>query len=287
MGTKAVRGTDPALVILYRHLRETYKKRRIDVPEVSIDIECEFMYRSANAYERLGCPALALRIIQKSLLETTDIYDLASEPVMEEETRSSPPAPALGVNAITAFDWGEPVSSQKPLADTSPSVIDWSQPVSSQMAPTLSSSSYDWGGPVSSQPQTTNNNTTSSGFDWSEPVSQKPTTNTASAFDLVEPVSTSNGNTAIDWGELVSTIKMDDDYEAVKSSLGGALEDEPSLTVESDDNDLRNNIANIPESPRRPSKKIVVNAKSLRRFQIQKKHIFLYKWQLFMRIVQV
>ncbi|KAI8800094.1 RAVE protein 1 C terminal-domain-containing protein, partial [Cladochytrium replicatum] len=133
---------DPALVILYKYLRSECKKLRVDsMVDIPLDVECSFLYRSAQCYERLGLPALALEIISisplylgRALPEGNSTVDLnANETDVKEAKSLEDPA------ASDSIDWSKPVAQQ------APEEFDWSKPVSS------TATDFDWGAPVSSQ----------------------------------------------------------------------------------------------------------------------------------------
>ncbi|KAI9089649.1 RAVE protein 1 C terminal-domain-containing protein [Phlyctochytrium arcticum] len=267
--------SDPALLVLYHHLRRSYRAMRVPQCRVSPDLECEFVYGSAQAYERLGCPGLALDILQKA--ET--MIGLYVDDEAPAQPNVKPPSDdiAAGVLDMDSFgktsssiskssapqasgafdwgepasvvtkkeeessggmDWGEPVSTQKPATSNS-AIMDWGEPVSQQPPPQPGSGGMDWGEPVSQQPPP---QPASGGMDWGEPVSQqKPK---AETMDWGEPVSkTSAGESSggIDWGEPISgggakKDVLDDEFEAFKKSMGGyAAEDEEDLDMSEDD----------------------------------------------------
>jgi hypothetical protein len=171
---------DPALVLLYTHLIKHYKSLRMD--EFTLDIwhQVDLISKSAYTYDRLGCPALALRILDLSLLSSANL---------EVESGDSG-GDLKGLDSNNGgMDWGEPVNSQ-PFESNSGG-MDWGEPVSVQPAV---SNGIDWGEPVSN----------SGGIDWSEPAS-------SGAMDWGEP-SVSKG---IDFGEFKSTL----DTETMSSEM--------------------------------------------------------------------
>lgn len=52
--------TDPALVVLYRHLREKTLQALLGASKVSPRAEWEFVMQIARLYDRMGCDVLAL-----------------------------------------------------------------------------------------------------------------------------------------------------------------------------------------------------------------------------------
>ena len=62
--------TDPALVVLYRQLREKTLQALIGASKVSPRAEWEFVMQIARLYDRMGCDVLALDL-GKALLSFT------------------------------------------------------------------------------------------------------------------------------------------------------------------------------------------------------------------------
>lgn len=182
---------DPALVILYNYLRKTYKKLRMTEIIVPVDVEVDFIQKSAYAYERMGCPALALRIIQTSPLANLKV-EIESESGVSKLNAASGPK----------FDWSEPVSNIK-----SSNGIDWGEPISN----IKSISGIDWSEPVS-------NIKTSNGIDWGEPVSNLdfPDTFKSTLEEIEDPV-----NSAIHEQDRVTFVdpKTYYRYKILKRSL--------------------------------------------------------------------
>ncbi|KAJ3091060.1 regulator of (H+)-ATPase in vacuolar membrane [Quaeritorhiza haematococci] len=219
---------DPALLILYQHLRKYYKTMRWEQPKVSANVELKFIYQSACAYERMGCPALALNIICNSqTTESSEVISAAAARgrllMSEDNSRASgifdPMSPLIadtfGIGNGTqgfgaaksdddgagAFHRSQPLSSVK--AEDKSSAFDWSEPVSTVAKAQDNAAAFDWSEPVSTASKPSEN---ISAFDQSESVltAAKPQ-DSASAFDWSEPVSKPKDTaSAFDWSEPVS-----------------------------------------------------------------------------------
>ncbi|TPX65121.1 hypothetical protein SpCBS45565_g05402 [Spizellomyces sp. 'palustris'] len=271
--------SDPTLLVFYHHLRRSYRSMRISQPRIPPDLECEFVYRSAQAYERLGCPGLALDIVRKAE-ELVGLY------VTDEETAPvvcKPPSDDVAVGILDIDKWGTGIKTSEIKSEESASKetaggMDWGETVSKPSA-----GDFDWGAPVSQQ--------TSAGIDWGEPVNKT----SADTFDWGAPVSNQTGG-GIDWGEPTTgpTIKtsMDDEFEAFKRSLGGYQEKENTdLDLEEDDGDKNDlipdvksdglEVSQIPIIPAKP-----IDEETLLRLELEKRNIRLYNWMLAMRVVQ-
>lgn len=103
---------DPALLVGYVFLKRQYASVRY-FPDVPQDVETEFIYQTVAAYERIGCPGLALSILQQfdDWLPQPDIS------LLDEESRSRSPSadrfmtstiPRRGSFALDSglSDWG-------------------------------------------------------------------------------------------------------------------------------------------------------------------------------------
>ncbi|KAJ3285428.1 regulator of (H+)-ATPase in vacuolar membrane, partial [Borealophlyctis nickersoniae] len=276
--------SDPTLVLLYNHLRKAYRSMRMEQPVVPPDLECEFIYQSAGAYERLGCPGLALNIIKATPLTMKTVAAPKEEAKSEEgaATNGTVEVKQATDGAAGGIDWGAPVSASKP-AETGGS-IDWGAPASST---TAGGGGLDWGAPASSM--TSGGGGGGGGIDWGAPVSS---TTQSGGLDWGAPVSdkADSGGGGLDWSEMSSsqpaTTSFDDEFEAFKKSLGGGTEDEPLA----DELDLDGDTAkeSEPAESEAPNTNAIagVDSKALLRYELEKRNVRLYKWMLAMRIVQ-
>ncbi|KAI8924605.1 hypothetical protein BC831DRAFT_464821 [Entophlyctis helioformis] len=197
---------DPALVIYFRHLERANKKVfMVQRPSVSAERQAEFVYEAACTYERLGCPALAMHIIESErLAEVPEIQVIdggdGGAGTSGDITKDEPIVKTTGRDTAAALFGGD-----------SPVV----QPVST-------GGGLDWGESVlDTKPAATG------GLDWGE-----------MGGGLGEPAAgaTSGG---LDWGEMGSTMPAEDDLDAelaaFQKSLGGGLEPEPESEPKTSD----------------------------------------------------
>ncbi|KAJ3174760.1 regulator of (H+)-ATPase in vacuolar membrane [Geranomyces variabilis] len=279
--------SDPALLVFYHYLRRSYRILRIHQPRISADLETEFVYRSAQAYERLGCPGLALDIIRKA---DALIGQYVGDEVTSGTTElQAPPSDDVAAGNLHMEAWGGPV--KKPEAGPANAAsIDWGAPVSPAInADTRGAADFDWGAPTAKEPEPA----TAGGFDWSEPVSSvKPS---RGDMDWGEPVSTAKEGGTIDWGEpsssqVVKNRTLDDEFEAFKKSIGGY--DDPSSDLDVGDDEESNasleaatnafeNVSTAMSQVSEPP-----DPKRVLRLELEKRNMRLYKWMLSMRIVQ-
>ena len=66
---------DPSLLILYQHLKADAIQMRIPMSKISKADDSKFIYQTAACYERIGCPTLALFIIQENYSKKSDDKD--------------------------------------------------------------------------------------------------------------------------------------------------------------------------------------------------------------------
>ncbi|KAJ3076415.1 regulator of (H+)-ATPase in vacuolar membrane [Podochytrium sp. JEL0797] len=219
---------DPPLVVLHDYLHKTYKSMRVQIDPVSALQQFHFLSASSTIYENMGCPGLALEMLEKAA-------EVGPAAVVEGTAEVVVDAPvvvgAKTGDTVDAFDWGAPVSAQVegsvvPQSGSGP--MDWGAPVSQQPA----TGGMDWGAPVSQQPAAggmdwgapVSQQPASGGMDWGAPVSQQPA---AGGMDWGAPVSQQPASGGMDWGAPVPTKAVDpmDEYEAFKSTL--QTNDEP------------------------------------------------------------
>ncbi|OAJ38977.1 hypothetical protein BDEG_22865 [Batrachochytrium dendrobatidis JEL423] len=155
---------DPALLILYKHLQERLKTIfMIERPSITPELEMELFYSTAQAYERLGCPALALHVIQSANLLDMPMVEIVSE-----------------YSNDTGFASNDRVDSKNNRA----SLLPGNDPTVPESNPVLSKSSdFDWGEPEITQPKAT-----SAAIDWSEMESTKPAASGGIDWGEMEPV---------------------------------------------------------------------------------------------------
>ncbi|KAJ3161107.1 regulator of (H+)-ATPase in vacuolar membrane [Geranomyces michiganensis] len=272
--------SDPALLVFYHYLRRSYRILRIHQPRIPADLETEFVYRSAQAYERLGCPGLALDIIRKA--DALIGQYVGDEVASGTNELQAPPSDDVAAGNLDMESWG---GTNKKLPDTAAGV-DWGAPLSPAAKPiTGKAADFDWGAPIATEPEPV----TAGGFDWSEPVSNAKVV--SEGLDWGEPSSTAGGGQAMDWGEPVSTRignnSLDDEFEAFKKSLGGYNEPSNDDDLDADEDidaadevsasAIDNASAKVSEPP---------NPKRQLGLELEKRNMRLYKWMLSMRIVQ-
>ncbi|KAI8586289.1 RAVE protein 1 C terminal-domain-containing protein [Geranomyces variabilis] len=279
--------SDPALLVFYHYLRRSYRILRIHQPRISADVETEFVYRSAQAYERLGCPGLALDIIRKA---DALIGQYVSDEVSSETTElQAPPSDDVAAGNLDMDSWGQSVKKSE-AGRANSSSIDWGAPVSPAIkADTRGAADFDWGAPMAKEAVPV----TAGGFDWSETVSKAETS--YGGMDWSEPVSSATEARTMDWGEPASSQvgknnTLDDEFEAFKKSLGGYDEPPSDLDLSDDDetrtskeavtsvfDDLSTAMPRVSEPP---------DPQRILRLKLEKRNMRLYKWMLSMRIVQ-
>jgi hypothetical protein len=115
---------DPALIFLYQHLKSAYKTLIMEKqPSLSQSDEYDFIIQCAAAYNRIGCPSLAIQIISQYNLDKIGnieiglIDDLSNNDpnnLKDNEPAnfvSKAPIPVVSnlfdEPKATAFDWGE------------------------------------------------------------------------------------------------------------------------------------------------------------------------------------
>jgi hypothetical protein len=185
---------DPGLVLLHEYLVKLYKGLRMDDFPRDIEWRVEMICGSARSYERIGCPALALRVLECDLLESATFV---VDELNSDESANSKCAISCGI------DWAESISSQP--ATSNGDGMDWGESVSAQPA---GSYEMDWGEPVSSLSATSKG----VGMDWGEPVSTQPA-----------------GSYEMDWGEPVASVGIDSEMAA--EMLESKLEPENDFHV--------------------------------------------------------
>ncbi|KAJ3020012.1 UNVERIFIED_CONTAM: hypothetical protein HDU68_010402 [Siphonaria sp. JEL0065] len=227
---------DPPLVVLHDHLEKSYHLQKLKLEKIPVLEKFRFMKTSSIIYENMGCPGLALEMLDKvSMLNSAAIVESTSKISVENIVSSNNPADSVAIDwsvplsshatdafvsqqpTDTGIDWGVPVS-QQPTS----SVVDWGSPVSQQSTNT----GMDWGVPVSQQPTSSvmdwgapvSQQSTNTGMDWGVPVSQQPT---SGVMDWGAPASQQRSSGGIDWGAPISSKVIDpvDEYEAFKQSL--------------------------------------------------------------------
>ncbi|KAJ3055772.1 regulator of (H+)-ATPase in vacuolar membrane [Rhizophlyctis rosea] len=284
---------DPSLVIFYNYLRKSYRSMRMEQPVIAPDVECAFIYQCASAYERLGCPGLALQIIRTTPLTVaagasgpgTGLFDEkageASKVLEGTHVNTDPSAKSDDI------DWSLP-SSQGTKAGDGPSSnplnggskdLDWGAPASSMSSG--AGATLDWGAPAS---------TMSSGagatLDWATPASTL--TSNEGAFDWGAPVSQSTSG-GLDWGEPVTKAAgstFDDEYEAFKRSLGTGPDEEvlEDLDLSEDDKSEGGGANPIEEVDDTGIARL--DEAGQFRFELETRNVRLYQWMLAMRIIQ-
>ncbi|KAJ3101891.1 regulator of (H+)-ATPase in vacuolar membrane [Phlyctochytrium planicorne] len=201
---------EPSLYSLYLSLKRSFKKRRLPVTDISPRKEAELFYRCAMAYDFLGCPTLAIKVMEKIKIIPEDIV---KPPVSETLNIANSAKQGLALQRAEDFDW----SSSASKADKA-SEMDWSAP-SSKLE---KASDIDWSTPVAKTD-------TSTEYDWGAPVaSTRPPDNDEYEAFKKSTLGVENKED-IDWGAPVgkaNTSNFDDDYEAFKKSLMGDTVDE-------------------------------------------------------------
>ncbi|RKO89844.1 RAVE protein 1 C terminal-domain-containing protein [Blyttiomyces helicus] len=302
--------SDPALAIFYAYLRKSYKSMRMVQPRVSRSLEREFVQRSARAYERLGCPALALSIVRDAA--ASDSPDAVEAEDEEDEREAGPKGHAGSKSALesnpSAIDWSEPANPAPPARSSD---FDWGAPAAVDPAPPARASEFDWGAPAAVDPAPA---VLSSDFDWGAPASVDPAPARASAIDWGDPVSKTLGGAGsggdidwnapttrssggeaggFDWGApssaAAATSGFDDEYEAFKRSLGNADGDEAEAELDDlgQDLDLGSPAAGLDvDPPVAVAKAPKISEEAMLKFELESRNVRLYKWKLAMRIVQ-
>ncbi|KAI8818763.1 RAVE protein 1 C terminal-domain-containing protein [Fimicolochytrium jonesii] len=256
---------DPTLVLFYHHLRRSYRTMRYPQPRIPRDLEGEFVYRSAQAYERLGCPGLALDIIRKAdaligqYIGDEAIVELKAPPSDSyvggnldfDAFGSGSQAAAVDATPAKAgdFDWGAPASSTAEEPKSRAADFDWGAPAetSAHEEPKAKASDFDWGAPAT--PKKEDPPSRAADLDWGAPASQPSTSDSAGGYDWGAPASSPKKPTAsdsfdwgapsspppakaaggLDWGEPVANanpLSIDDEFEAFKKSMGGGYGDD-------------------------------------------------------------
>ncbi|KAJ3017210.1 regulator of (H+)-ATPase in vacuolar membrane [Thoreauomyces humboldtii] len=223
--------SDPALLVFYHHLRRSYRVMRVPQPRIPADVECEFVYLSAQAYERLGLPGLALDIIRKADVligqylgeeGSSGVGELHAPPSddvaggnLDMDSWGGSAAKSAAKPAGT-MDWGAPVSQQPDTGGAAD--FDWSAPASTA-SEAKGAAAHDWGAPESppvkatavahdwGAPESPPPKATAASHDWGAPESP-PVKAKASAFDWGAPESPKVKATAgsIDWGEPTTSM---------------------------------------------------------------------------------
>jgi hypothetical protein len=158
---------DPALVLLFNYLIKYYKSLRMDEFPIVLEHHVNLIYGSAFTYDGMGCPMLALKILELSPLTNANLFVRSGNADLEFKDKAE-------LNEV--MDRGAPVSSQS--APSYGGGVDWGEPVSTKPA---ASSEMDWGEPVSSLSvvggmdwgETVSSLSVGEGMDWGEPITSK------------------------------------------------------------------------------------------------------------------
>ncbi|KAI9006205.1 RAVE protein 1 C terminal-domain-containing protein [Gaertneriomyces semiglobifer] len=254
---------DPSLLVLYSHLRRTYKGLRIPQPRVPLDMEVEFVYRSSQTYERLGAPALALHVISTADTVVGQYSAEEDHAAARDTTHTREGLKSNVMGTITAtsakdtdLDWGAPVSAVKRDDD----------------------GGFDWGAPSTTT-------STAGAFDWGEPVAKAPANEEDEYEAFKRGLGGSGGDSlGYNWGDSEITsgsATLDDEYEAFKKELGGKedgfLKDELN-EVEASDAELEINSPGVGITP--------VDGAAALRLAMENRNVKLYNWMLTMRVIQ-
>jgi len=284
--------TDPALLILYNYLKDTYHRLRQDVTPISLDVELEFIYQTASAYQRMGCPALALHIIKTSeALSLPPTLALKGKPFPRRKSIFSPNASMRG-NTITS-----PITilSKSTLSSNAENLF--AEPESETPIPKESKPM----GISKAEGLFNGDNGSSSGgnMDWGEPV-QSISTKTMdldaelAAFKTSMGQTTSNDDDDEDDLEVEPLKWGDDDDDEEKdhvidenknisshnlSKSGTLTERKNSLQHPSRDDFIRNRKFSMSE--------VILDEHASFRFLLEHKNLVFYEWLLGMRIIQV
>ncbi|KAL1924188.1 uncharacterized protein VTP21DRAFT_7223 [Calcarisporiella thermophila] len=121
---------DPTLLILYKYLKEkTNQTRRLSL-NISFAMERQFVLDASVAYERMGCPALALFLLQTWIVDPPATPQRQSTKLFTEKKVNPPPtstvtsAAAMIDSGIVDFDsWGWN-DAPKPKQSTSKSTVE-------------------------------------------------------------------------------------------------------------------------------------------------------------------
>ncbi|KAJ3044683.1 regulator of (H+)-ATPase in vacuolar membrane, partial [Rhizophlyctis rosea] len=272
---------DPSLVILYTFLRKSYRSMRMEQPIIAPDVECAFIYQCASAYERLGCPGLALQIIRTTPLTVATGVSGPGIGILGASAKADAIDSQPSETETEAVDGG----GLKEIVNTS-ATLDWGSPAS-QMT-TDQNLGSNWGAPSSSAATA---HMESSGLDWGAPATAMVGGADVDGFDWGAPSSMHSGG-GLDWGAssaAAPTSSFDDEYEAFKKSLGGGGDDQPleDLDLEelAEDEDRGLTGENkIDEAT--VSRDVAMDANTQFRFELETRNVRLYKWMLSMRIVQ-
>ncbi|KAI8913148.1 RAVE protein 1 C terminal-domain-containing protein [Powellomyces hirtus] len=281
--------SDPALLVFYHYLRRSYRVMRVPQPRIPADVETDFVYRSAQAYEHLGLPGLALDIIRKADgLIGQYLGDEGSSGVAELK---APPADDVAGGNLNMDLWREPVSKSVDVGKTQTAGgFDWGERVSTAKLESKADA-FDWGEPVAKK---TPVEPEPGGYDWGAPETKATS---GGGIDWGEPTTKSSDGGGLDWGEPVSTTvgksSLDDEFEAFKRSLGAGYDSAGEENGDEDDfDDGEPGEGSFGDEGEASSPHAVVTAseppdpKRLLRFELEKRNMRLYKWMLAMRIVQ-
>jgi RAVE protein 1 C terminal len=144
---------DPSLMILYDFLKAMYKTLIMEKrPSLSISEEYEFILQCAAAYDKIGCPTLAMQIIKENNLHIMQRIEVAAssklsgdEDLVDSGTQVNSLEPSVGDKLPAQLDWGstEVAQTVSLFDDRKPAVasnFDWGE-----MESTFTSKALDFG----------------------------------------------------------------------------------------------------------------------------------------------
>ncbi|KAJ1550292.1 regulator of (H+)-ATPase in vacuolar membrane, partial [Nowakowskiella sp. JEL0078] len=139
MTASTTKNLDPALLILYNHLRKNFKILRMDDKiSVPADVEFRFIYDCASSYEQLGLPSLALQIVEAApspaqVLKQMKLSEKGNMNLITSEV----------LDRTTTTKENDEIDWSTLSYDKKNSVVDWGEPTSQKY------DAFDWGAPIS------------------------------------------------------------------------------------------------------------------------------------------
>lgn len=121
---------DPTLLVLYKRLQKQYKALRMEDTSISPSEEYNFIYNSASAYEQLGCPGLALKIMLQ--------HPITEEALAKAEEKNSIRQTSSNDFVASTGSFGQAIA---PAKEAKAEDFDWG-------APTQKSNAFEWGEPT-------------------------------------------------------------------------------------------------------------------------------------------
>lgn len=275
---------DPALLVGYDYLKRLYAKLRF-FPQVPQDVETEFIFQTISAYEKIGCPGLALKILE----QFNDWLPRPDPATIEDDEEPLPDAAfnsiikRRGSFALTsgASDWGTITTVQKaadmflragshdansgngiPTEERRKSQV--SLDYAAKAEPQRSETGTLLQVPTASDVKSTER---AEDFDWSQPISSgSKASERAEDFDWSQPIT---GSSKVP-DTYVSALELE-----LPDAAGG---DGPSMTFADADDGASSGY---------PASKVSkMDRKTAFHFLMENKNARLLKWFLGMRMTQ-